>query len=252
MNPIVFISGAGSGIGAATALKFAQHNYPVILCGRRADKLEAVQRKILDSGGRAHILQLDIRDLAKVNEAIRGLPEDWREVRILINNAGLAVGLSTIDEGDPDDWDRMIDTNVKGLLYLSRALLPGMIERKQGHIVNIGSIAGKEAYLKGNVYCATKHAIDGLTRAMRMDLVQHGIRVTQVAPGAVETEFSQVRFKGDDEKAKAVYKGYKPLQAGDVADVIFYAVSLPEHVCINDLVVMPTAQANTVHWNKQS
>ena len=196
-------------------------------------------------------LNFDIREQKEVENAVNSLSGEWKEVEILVNNAGLAVGLNTIQEGVIDDWERMIDTNVKGLLYMTRAIAPIMIEKKKGHIVNIGSIAGKEVYPNGNVYCATKHAVDALTKGMRIDMVKHGIRVSQIAPGAVETEFSEVRFKGDTERAEQVYKGYEPLHPEDIAEVTWYVTSLPAHVNINDLVIMPTAQASATIMHKE-
>ena len=195
---------------------------------------------------------MDVRDSAAVNQTLSELPDEWKEVKVLINNAGLAVGLDTIQEGNIEDWDTMIDTNVKGLLYVSRAVIPWMIERGGGHIVNLGSTAGKEVYLKGNVYCATKHAVDALTKAMRIDLLPHRIRVTSISPGAVETDFSTVRFKGDTERAAQVYANYEPLTAADIAEVIWFALSRPPHVCINDVVLTPLAQANAFYWHKDA
>jgi NADP-dependent 3-hydroxy acid dehydrogenase YdfG len=193
----------------------------------------------------------DVRHLKAVREAVETLPDDWKKIDVLVNNAGLAAGLSSIQDGDTDDWERMIDTNVKGLLYVSRCIAPLMIKQRQGHIINIGSIAGKEVYPNGNVYCATKHAVDALTKAMRIDLLPHKIKVTQIAPGAAETEFSLVRFNGDTQAANNVYKGYQPLTADDIADVVDYAVSLPKHVCLNDIVMTCLAQANTTSFCKE-
>jgi len=190
------------------------------------------------------VLCFDVRDRSATNAAIENLPGEWRSIDILINNAGLSLGLDPIHEGNLDEWETMIDTNIKGLLYMTRQIVPGMVERSKGHIINIGSIAGKDVYLKGNVYCATKHAVDALTQAMRMDLLPHGIKVTQVAPGAVKTEFSKVRFHGDEERAEHVYDGFEPLKAEDIAEVIWFAASRPDHVNINDILVMPAAQAN--------
>jgi 3-hydroxy acid dehydrogenase / malonic semialdehyde reductase len=250
MSKTVLITGATSGIGEATARLFAQKGCRLILTGRREDRLNEVSDKIKILH-KVEVLPLcfDVRKFAEVKQAIESIPGEWTKIDILVNNAGLAAGLSPIQEGSFDDWEQMIDTNIKGLLYVTRLIVPGMIKNGHGHIVNIGSIAGKEAYANGNVYCATKSAVDALTKSMRIDLVQHGIKVTQIAPGAIETEFSLVRFKGDSQRAASVYKGFEPLHAGDIADAIWYVTSLPAHVTINDLVIMPTAQANatTIH-----
>ncbi|MCD7973574.1 MAG: SDR family oxidoreductase [Candidatus Azobacteroides sp.] len=245
MNKITLITGATSGIGKAAAEKFAEKGHALILTGRRKEKLEEVSESIRAKYGvEIFPLCFDIRKLADVQHAIDNLPAEWKEIDILINNAGLAVGLNPIQSGVIDDWERMIDTNIKGLLYITRLVSPGMVERRKGHIVNIGSIAGREVYSNGNVYCATKHAVDALSKAMRIDLLPYNIRVSQVAPGQAETEFSLVRFKGDEEKAKAVYEGFIPLTAEDIADVILYVCEAPPHVNINDVLVMPTAQAS--------
>jgi len=251
--PIVFITGATAGFGRATALLFAQHGWDLILCGRRKDRLDALEKIILDTYQvKVFTLPFDVRESGEVSQAIHDLPYDWKNIDALINNAGLASGLSSIQEGDLADWETMIDTNIKGLLYVSRAIMPLMIAKGKGHIVNIGSVAGKEAYPNGNVYCATKHAVDALSKSMRIDLLPHGIKVTAVHPGAAETEFSLVRFKGDTEKASHVYKGYEPLHAEDVAEVIYFAVSRPPHVCLNEVIVTPTAQANTAYFHKKA
>jgi 3-hydroxy acid dehydrogenase / malonic semialdehyde reductase len=197
-------------------------------------------------------LPFDVRDKKAVEEAVHSLPHDWKKIDVLVNNAGLAQGLSLIQDGDINDWETMIDTNVKGLLYVSKAVMPLMIENKKGHIINLSSIAGKEAYQKGNIYCATKFAVDALTKSMRIDLLEHKIRVTSISPGAAETEFSLVRFKGDAERAKKAYIGYEPLNAGDIADVAWFAASRPSHVCLNDIVMTPTAQANTSYILKKT
>jgi NADP-dependent 3-hydroxy acid dehydrogenase YdfG len=251
--PIVFITGATSGFGKATALLFAKNGWDVIINGRRTDRLESLEREIhgLGTGSKVLKLPFDVRDRAVVKESIEGLDHSWSRIDVLVNNAGLASGLSFIHEGNIDDWETMIDTNIKGLLYVSRAVMPGMVSRKSGHIINISSIAGKEAYPKGNVYCATKHAVDALTKSMRIDLLPFGIRVTSVDPGAAETEFSIVRFGGDKAKADQVYKGYKPLQSEDVADVIYYAATRPAHVTLNDILITPLAQANTSNFHKE-
>jgi len=251
MNKITLITGATSGIGRSCAFIFAKNNHNLIITGRRIDRLDAISKELTSKYG-INVLPLsfDIRDNEAVKEAIQSLPLEWRNIHILINNAGLAVGLNTIQDGDIDDWERMIDTNVKGLLYMSRAVLPLLVNQNGGHVINIGSIAGKEVYPNGNVYCATKHAVDALSKAMRIDLVKHNIKVTQIAPGAIETEFSFVRFKGDEAKADSIYDGYQPLLPDDVANVIYFATTLPSHVNINDLVLMPTAQASATVFNK--
>jgi len=250
MAKIALITGATSGIGKATALLFAQHGVDLILCGRREDRLQELQKELAPQV-RVHTLTFDVRNRPAVEAAIGSLPADWQEVDILINNAGNAHGLAPIQEGSVDDWDAMMDGNVKGLLYVSKAIIPGMVSRRRGHIVNIGSVAAKEVYPNGNVYCASKHAVDALTQGMRLDLNPFGIKVTGVHPGLVETEFSVVRFKGDAQRAGNVYKGYQPLVAEDIADVIWYAVSRPPHVVIGDLVILPTAQASAMLVHKQ-
>jgi 3-hydroxy acid dehydrogenase / malonic semialdehyde reductase len=244
----IFITGATAGIGKAAAEKFAAAGNNLIITGRRKDRLENHATE-LKNKFQVQVLSLnfDVRNFEEVKNAVDSIPENFKNIDVLINNAGLAAGLGTIQEGSLDDWDTMIDTNIKGLLYVSKMIIPLMIQRSKGHIVNIGSIAGKEVYAKGNVYCATKHAVDALSKAMRIDLLPHGIKVTNIAPGAVETEFSLVRMKGDEEKAKNVYKGYKPLSAIDIAESIFYVISLPDHVVINDLLITPFAQANTAN-----
>lgn len=244
MTKTAFITGATSGIGKATAKILAQNNYKIILCGRRKERLEALHKE-LSAITEVHSLQFDVRDKKAVFEAIHSLPEAFSTIDILINNAGNAHGLDPIQDGDTDDWDAMIDINVKGLLYVSKAIIPQMKERKSGHIINIGSTAAKEVYPNGNVYCATKHAVDALSQGMRMDLNPFSIRVGAIHPGMVETEFSEVRFKGDTEKAEKVYKGFSPLQPEDIADIIHFVVSRPYHVNIADLVVMSTAQASS-------
>ena len=249
MSLTAFITGATSGIGRATATLFAKNNIRLVLCGRRAERLQELQNT-LGEITEVTTLQFDVSDKNAVSKAIMSLPENFREIDILINNAGNAHGLSTIQDGDVDDWDAMIDINVKGLLYVSKAIIPNMIKRNSGFIVNIGSIAGKEVYPNGNVYCASKHAVNALNKAMRIDLNKHNIRVSAIHPGAVETEFSDVRFKGDTEKAKSVYAGYKALQAEDIADIIHFVVTRPYHVNIEDLIVYPTAQASATIMNK--
>jgi len=244
MNRIALITGASSGIGEATAEMLAQNGFDLILTGRRIEKLKSLKEKLeKDNECQISILQFDIRDKNETKAAFNTLSEDWKKIDVLVNNAGLAVGLDPIHNGDEDDWDRMIDTNVKGLLNITRLVSPLMVERNTGHIVNISSIAGKEAYANGNVYCATKHAVQALTQSMRIDLVKHGIKVSSVAPGAVETEFSLVRFKGDQQKADNVYTGFTPLYAKDIAETILFMVTRPSHVNIDDVLIMPTAQA---------
>lgn len=238
------ITGATSGIGKATARVLAKHNYKVILCGRREDRLLDLEKELLQFT-EVHTLQFDIRDKNAVLKSIQSLPIHFSAIDVLINNAGNAHGLDPIQTGNLDDWDAMIDINVKGLLYVSKAVIPQMIARKSGHIINIGSTAAKEVYTNGNVYCATKHAVDALNQGMRMDLNPFGIRVGAIHPGMVETEFSEVRFKGDMERASKVYQGFDALKAEDIADIILFVVSRPYHVNIADLVVMPTAQASS-------
>jgi NADP-dependent 3-hydroxy acid dehydrogenase YdfG len=243
MTKTALVTGATSGIGKATAQILAKNNYKIILCGRREDRLVALEKE-LSEFTEVHTLSFDVRDKKAVFESINSIPEAFSKIDVLINNAGNAHGLDPIQNGDLDDWDAMIDINVKGLLYVSKAIIPQMIERKSGHIINIGSIAGKEVYPNGNVYCASKHAVDALSQAMRMDLNPYGIRVGAIHPGAVETEFSEVRFKGDTEKAANVYKGFEPLHPEDIADIIHFVVSRPYHINIADLLVLPTAQAS--------
>ena len=242
-NRIVLLTGATSGIGEATARLLAKHQYKLILCGRRKDRLEKLE-KDLAAVTTVTTLSFDVRDHQAVKAALQSLPEKWRKIDVLINNAGNAHGLDPIHLGSVADWDAMMDINVKGLLYISREVVPGMTDRKAGHIINIGSIAGKEVYANGNVYCASKFAVDALTKGMRIDLNPYGIKVTCIHPGLVETEFSLVRFKGDEEKASAVYKGIQPLTAVDIADMILYVLSTPDHVVIADMVVFPKAQAS--------
>ncbi len=251
MKKIVLITGATSGIGKACAIKFAQNNYYLIITGRRKEILNNLAYDLVRKY-KIEVLPLnfDIRDKKSVQTNIDSLPDSWKKIDVLINNAGLAVGLNSIQDGIIDDWERMIDTNIKGLLYISRAVMPLMIKNKKGHIINIGSIAGKETYPKGNIYCATKHAVDSLTKGMRIDLLEYGIKVTQISPGAVETEFSIVRFKGDKKTADKFYKNFTPLKAEDVAEVVYYVTTLPEHVNINDMLIMPAAQANAGRIHK--
>ncbi|KIC02476.1 SDR family NAD(P)-dependent oxidoreductase [Flavobacterium sp. AJR] len=244
MKKTVLITGATSGIGKATAQLMAKNNYKVILCGRRQDRLSELEKE-LSEFTEVHTLAFDVRDKEAVLERISSLPESFSVIDVLINNAGNAHGLDPIQTGDLDDWDAMIDINVKGLLYVSKAIIPQMTERKSGHIINIGSTAAKEVYPNGNVYCGTKHAVDAISKGMRIDLNPYGIRVGAIHPGMVETEFSEVRFKGDVERASNVYKGFAPLQPEDIADIIHFVVSRPYHVNIADLVVTCTAQASS-------
>jgi len=243
MEKIIMITGATAGFGKAIAMKFASGGYNIIITGRRKERLDELEKEVSSHGVKALSLNFDVRSNTETIEAIKNLPPSWKNIDILVNNAGLAVGLSHIDDGDTDDWDRMIDTNVKGLLYVTRAVAPLMTARGKGHIFNISSIAGKDVYENGNVYCASKHAVDALSKAMRIDLLKHNIRVTNIAPGMADTEFSIVRFKGDREKADSVYRGVDPLTAEDIAEVIYFCANLPGHVCINDLVITPTQQA---------
>ena len=251
MKKNVLITGATSGIGLATARVLAKEGYSLILCGRRKERLQELAKE-LGEETQLHMLTFDVRDRQAVEQAISSLPERFSTIHVLINNAGNAHGLDPIGEGNPDDWDAMIDINVKGLLYVSKAVMPQMMERKEGHIINIGSIAGKEVYPKGNVYCASKHAVDALNKGMLQDLNPYGIKVTAINPGLVETEFSLVRFKGDEERAKTVYEGYQPLKPEDVAEVILFAVNRPSHVNISDLVLLPSAQASATIVRKEN
>lgn len=248
----VCITGATSGIGKAIALRLARENYQLILTGRRAYRLDELKNELENSFGiKVATLCFDIRKYEEVQQALELLPNEYKEIDILVNNAGLAAGLDPVYSGDIDDWERMIDTNIKGLLYMTRLVSPRMVARKSGHIINIGSIAGREVYPNGVVYCATKHAVDALSKGMRMDFLPYGIKVTQVCPGAVETEFSIVRFKGDKQRAGKVYEGYQSLVAEDIAEAVYYAVSQPAHVDIQDLLIMPTAQAGGTMFHKK-
>ena len=250
MAKIALITGATSGIGKATAKLFAKQGFNLILCGRRQERLEQLRNE-LGRDTTIFTLNFDVRNREDVFSAIKSLPKEFSEIDILVNNAGNAHGLDPIDKGSPDDWDAMLDINVKGLLYISKAIIPKMTERKSGHIINIGSTAGKEVYPNGNVYCASKHAVDAINQGMRIDLNAYGIRVGAVNPGLVETEFSDVRFKGDSERAANVYKGFQPLRPEDIADIVLFVVTRPYHVNIADLVVMPTAQASSTIVNKE-
>lgn len=246
------ITGATSGIGEACAHEMAALGYSLILTGRRADRLESLKELLrIKSNAECFTLCFDIRSREAVQQAWGALPEPWKIVDVLINNAGLAAGLDPIHEASIDDWEAMIDTNLKGLLFITRLVAPGMVDRRKGHIINIGSIAGKEVYPKGSVYCATKHAVGALTRGIRLDLVPFGIKVTAIHPGAAETEFSVVRFKGDQQRADAVYEGWEPLYAPDIAQAVIFAITRPSHVNIDDMLIMATAQAGaaTIHRN---
>jgi len=252
MNKIAFITGASSGFGKACAEKFAAAGYQLIINGRRIERLKTLETELNSKFGvKVLTLPFDVQNKKAVFKAIENLPEAWQQIDLLINNAGLALGRDYFDEADFQDWETMIDTNVKGLLYVSRAVLPFMIKKQSGHIINIGSTAGKEVYDKGNIYCASKHAVDAISKAMRIDLLRHNLKVTAIHPGAAETEFSMVRFKGDQQKANAVYDGFQPLSASDVADVVYYCATLPAHVCINDLVMTSLQQANSFYFNRK-
>ncbi|MEQ8926109.1 MAG: SDR family NAD(P)-dependent oxidoreductase [Fulvivirga sp.] len=247
---VVFISGATSGIGRATAVLLSKHKYRLILAGRRKERLAELQTT-LGKNTEVRTLAFDITDKNALNLAFDSLPTEWRAIDILINNAGNAHGLDPIQDGSIADWDAMIDINVKGLLYLSKRVMPNMVERRKGHIINIGSIAGKEVYPNGNVYCASKYAVEAITQGMRLDLNKHGVKVSAINPGLVETEFSEVRFKGDKERADSVYKGYSPLLPNDIAELIHFVVTRPKHVNIADLLVLPTDQASSTIVNKK-
>jgi len=251
VKKIVLITGATSGFGKACAEKFSADGDNIIITGRRKERLEEVQDE-LEKKFSIKILPLvfDVRDKKTVFSTLQNIPDEWKKIDVLINNAGLALGRDYFEDADLDDWETMIDTNVKGLLYVTKAILPFMITRKRGHIINVGSVAGKEVYEKGNVYCASKHSVDAISKALRIDLLRHQIKVTAIHPGAAETEFSLVRFKQDKAQAKKIYEGYTPLSAEDVADIIFYCASAPTHVCINDLVVTCVAQANSFYLYK--
>lgn len=251
MKNIILITGATSGFGKAIAYKFAAAGWNCIITGRRADRLHDIAAD-LEKNYSVKVLPLvfDVQDRKTVTDTLHAIPEAWKQIDVLVNNAGLALGRDSFEQANLDDWDTMIDTNVKGLMYVTKALLPFMTARKKGHIINIGSTAGKEVYKDGNAYCASKHAVDAITKAMRIDLLPHRIKATAIHPGAAETEFSIVRFKGDNSKADAVYDGYKALQAEDIADIAFYVATLPEHVCINDLVVTCLSQANSMYLQK--
>lgn len=251
MSPIVLITGASSGFGKATAKVFAAAGWNCIITARRANIIEELAKELMQEYPVAILpLAFDVQDKTAVNQSLGNLPDEWKKVDVLVNNAGLALGREPFDVADMDDWDTMIDTNVKGLMYVTRAVLPYMQANGKGHIINIGSTAGVEVYKDGNAYCASKHAVAAISKAMRIDLLPSKIKVTVIHPGAAETSFSTVRFKGNEQKAAAVYEGYQALQAKDVADIIFYAANLPEHVCINELVVTCLAQANSFYLHK--
>ncbi len=251
MNKIVLITGATSGIGKACAEKYAAAGYHLIITGRRAERLTALKAELEKTNGiRVLALVFDVQDRNAVEQQLSGLPAEWQDIDILINNAGLAAGRDLFEDADMEDWETMLNTNVHGLLYVSKAVLVYMISRKKGHIVNMGSVAGKEVYERGNVYCASKFAVDAISQAMRIDLLKHNIKVTSINPGAVETEFADVRFKGNKEKAAVTYNGLTPLTGEDIADIIFYCTQLPAHVCINDLVITCTQQAGTHYFNR--
>lgn len=252
MRKTILVTGATSGFGKAIAEIFAKNGYDVCITGRRAERLDALKQELETAYGvQVTTLQFDVRDRAAVINAIDALKQQISQIDILVNNAGLASGLSTIDEGDMDDWDVMIDTNVKGLLYVTRQVLP-MMKEKGGHVFNIGSTAGKLVYKNGNVYCATKFAVDALNQSMRIDLLPYNIKVTAINPGMAETEFSLVRFKGDEQRAESVYRGFEPLHAEDIANTVYYCATLPAHVCINDLTITCTNQANGIYTVKDS
>lgn len=251
MNKIVLITGATSGIGRACAIKFASAKYDVIITGRRNERLAELKNQLENDYG-IEVLSLcfDVQDKQTTNDILTNLLPRWQKIDVLINNAGLALGRDSFENAEMDDWETMLNSNVHGLLYVSKAVLPYMLAQKKGHIINMGSVAGKEVYENGNVYCASKFAVDAISRGMRIDLLKNNIKVTCINPGAVETEFSEVRFKGDKETAKAAYKGLTPLTAGDIANAVFYCASLPPHVCVNDLVITCTQQAGTYYFNK--
>ena len=251
--PIVFITGASSGFGKATAEKFAQAGYQLILNARRLDRLEALKTHLVSSyGSQVLLLPFDVRNREEVAQQLDNMPAAWQKIDVLVNNAGLAAGRDAFQDGSMDDWELMIDTNLKGLMYVSKGVVKGMMEQKSGHIINISSLAGQEVYPQGNLYCATKHAVTALSKGMRMDLLPYHIKVTNISPGLAETEFSIVRFKGDTEKASKVYEGYQPLQPEDIADVIFFAASRPAHVNLEEITILPTAQSDSRTVNKNA
>lgn len=249
MSRTAFITGATSGIGRATALAFAELGYRLLLHGRRQERLDELKEKLQDKV-EVYTLNFDVRYREDVEEAFFRVPESWQGIDILVNNAGNAHGLGPVQENDPDDWDAMIDGNVKGILYVSKLVMPGMIARRSGHIINISSVAGKQTYPNGTVYCASKSAVESISQGMRMDLNPFGVKVTNIAPGAVETEFSLVRFKGDDKRADLVYQGFTPLSAEDIAETITFVVTRPPHVVLADILIFPTAQASAMLLKK--
>lgn len=248
MRKTAIVTGATSGIGRATAVRLAENGYDLVITGRRAERLAELEKELRKQGADVLSLSFDVRSYQEVKNALGNLSGKWAKPDVLVNNAGGALGKEPIQEGSIEDWDAMIDANVKGLLYVTRTILPLMCQNGGGHVVNLCSIAGKQVYGEGNVYCASKHAVDAISKAIRIDALPFGIKVTNICPGAVETEFSIVRFHGDEKKAAATYQGFTPLRAEDIADTIFYCVSLPKHVCINDLTIMPTAQADSGHF----
>ena len=251
MDKIILITGATSGFGKAMAEKFAADGWNCIITGRRADRLDAFSKELQTKYPIQTLpLVFDVQKREEVFSILGNIPAEWQNIDVLVNNAGLALGRDSFENANLDDWETMIDTNVKGMMYTTKAILPYMTPRKKGHIINMGSVAGKEVYKDGNGYCASKYAVDALSKSMRIDLLPHRIKVTAIHPGAAETEFAIVRFKGDASKAKSVYDGYEPLHAEDIADIAFYCVNLPEHVCINDLVVTCTAQADAIYFQK--
>ncbi|MEO6541013.1 MAG: SDR family NAD(P)-dependent oxidoreductase [Ferruginibacter sp.] len=252
MNKIVLITGATAGIGKACAIKFASAKYNVIITGRRQERLTQLRSELEKEYG-IEVLPLcfDVQDRNAVTAALTNLPGSWQKIDLLVNNAGLALGRDSFEDADMDDWETMLNSNVHGLLYVSKAILPYMLAQQKGHIINMGSVAGKEVYEKGNVYCASKFAVDAITKAMRIDLLKNNIKVTGIHPGAVETEFSLVRFKGAEKMVSSAYNGYTPLTANDIADTVFYCATLPDHVCINDLVITCTQQAGTYYFHKK-
>lgn len=243
---IVCITGASSGFGRASAVKFAAAGFDIILNARRKDRLESLSQELENTYGvRTRILAMDVRDALAVKEAFDALPEAWKHIDVLVNNAGLAAGRDFFQDGNLEDWETMIDTNLKGLLYVTKSVIPGMMERRSGHIINVSSLAGQEVYPQGNVYCASKHAVTALSKGLRMDLLPYRIKVTNISPGLAETEFSLVRFKGDADKAQQVYAGYEPLHPEDIADVIFFAASRPTHMNLEEITILPTAQSDS-------
>lgn len=251
MRKTAIVTGATSGIGKATAIKLAENGYDLIITGRRKERLDELEKELNELGADVLKCCFDVRVFEEVEKHLGALSGKWADIDVLINNAGGALGKEPIQDGAIEDWDAMIDTNVKGLLYVTKVLLPVMCKNQKGHIVNLCSIAGKQVYSEGNVYCAAKHAVDAISKGIRIDALPYNVKVTNICPGAVETEFSIVRFHGDTEKAAATYKGFTPLTAEDIADTIMYCVSLPAHVCINDLTIMPTAQADSGHFFKK-